>query len=61
MSDELLIKFLLKESTEEENQQVRNWLNTAEANQKHFAQLETIWQLSNTLKNENNSWNHSKS
>ncbi|WP_025146829.1 FecR family protein [Pedobacter jeongneungensis] len=53
MSDELLIKFLLKESTEEENEQVRNWLNADEANQKYFIQLETIWQLSNTLKNEN--------
>lgn len=52
MTDELLIKFLLKESSEEENQKVENWLNIDEANKKHFTQLETIWQLSNTLKSE---------
>lgn len=53
MTDELLIKVLLKESTEEENNKVEKWLNTAEANKKHFSQLETIWQVSNSLKNEN--------
>jgi transmembrane sensor len=52
MSDELLMKFLLKESTVEENEKVKKWLNAAEANTKHFTQLETIWQLSNTLKND---------
>lgn len=53
MTDELLIKVLLKESTVEENQKVEKWLNAAQANKKHFTQLETIWQVSNTLKNEN--------
>ncbi|TBO41384.1 FecR family protein [Pedobacter kyonggii] len=53
MTDELLIKVLLKESTIEENEKVEKWLNAAEANKKHFTQLETIWQVSNTLKNEN--------
>lgn len=53
MTDELLIKVLLKESTEEENKKVETWLTAAEANKKRFAQLEAIWQLSNTLKNEN--------
>jgi transmembrane sensor len=52
MTDELLMKFLLKESTVEENEKVEKWLHVAEANKKHFTQLETIWQLSNTLKNE---------
>jgi len=52
MTDELLMKFLLKESTVEENKKVEKWLQAAEANTKHFAQLETIWELSNTLKNE---------
>jgi transmembrane sensor len=50
MTDELLMKFLLKESTVEENEKVEKWLHVAEANKKHFTQLETIWQLSNTLK-----------
>jgi transmembrane sensor len=52
MTDELLMKFLLKESTVEENEKVEKWLNAAAANKKHFAQLETIWQVSNTIKNE---------
>jgi transmembrane sensor len=52
MTDELLMKFLLKESTVEENEKVEKWLHAAEANKKHFTQVETIWQLSNTLKNE---------
>jgi transmembrane sensor len=52
MTDELLMKFLLKESTVEENEKVEKWLNAAAANKKRFAQLETIWQVSNTLKNE---------
>lgn len=52
MMDELLMKFLLKESTEEENIKVKEWLNAADANKKHFTQLETIWQLSKTLHNE---------
>lgn len=53
MTDELLIKVLLKESSIEENEKVEKWLDAAEANKKHFTQLETIWQVSNTLKNEN--------
>lgn len=62
MTDELLMKFLLKESTIEENKKVADWINANEANKKHFAQLETIWQLSHTLKNgqkrdEEQAWN----
>lgn len=53
MDDELLAKFLLKESNEAEDKQVRYWLDAAEANQQHFDQLKTIWELSHTLKNEN--------
>lgn len=50
--DELLMKFLLKESTEEENIEVKEWLNASDSNREHFTQLETIWQLSKTLHNE---------
>ena len=53
MDDELLAKFLLKESSEDEDKQVRGWLDAAEANQQHFDQIKTIWQLSHTLKNQN--------
>ncbi|WP_316804430.1 FecR family protein [Pedobacter nototheniae] len=52
MMDDLLMKFLLKESTEEENMDVRAWLNASDENRKYFTQLETIWQLSKTLHNE---------
>jgi len=53
MDDELLAKFLLKESSEEEDKKVRYWLDADEANQKYFAQLKTIWRLSDTLKKGN--------
>lgn len=53
MDDELLAKFLLKECNEAEDKQVRYWLDAAEANQQHFDQLKTLWQLSETLKNQN--------
>lgn len=49
MKDELLIKFLLKESSAEENFEVSEWLQFSEANGAYFAQLEKIWTESKTL------------
>ena len=49
MKDELLIKFLLKESNAEENLEVQQWLQVSEANGAYFAQLEKIWTESKTL------------
>jgi ferric-dicitrate binding protein FerR (iron transport regulator) len=49
MNDELLIKFLLKETTAEENQQVQDWLAASEENAAYFAQFARIWNESATL------------
>lgn len=49
MTDEILMKFLLNESSEEEKELVKRWLTAAEENQKHFIQLKSIWELSGTL------------
>jgi transmembrane sensor len=43
MNDELLIKFLLKETTEEESITVQNWLNASPSNKSHFEQFKQIW------------------
>lgn len=49
MKDELLIKFLLKETGEEENAIVQNWLMQSEVNTKYFADFEKIWLESKNL------------
>ncbi|MFA4868532.1 MAG: FecR family protein [Pedobacter sp.] len=49
MTDELLIKFLLKETTEDEHISVQNWMNASPANKAHFIKLEKIWDSSKNL------------
>jgi transmembrane sensor len=49
MKDELLMKFLLKETGEEENAVVQNWLMQSEVNAKYFADFEKIWLESKNL------------
>lgn len=49
MTDELLIKFLLKETSEEESIAVQNWLNAAPSNKSYFLQFEKIWTSSKNL------------
>lgn len=61
MTDELLIKFLLKESTEAENLEVLEWRAAADANEKYYIQFETIWEAGKALKSksevdENTAW-----
>lgn len=61
MTDELLIKFLLKETTEEESITVQNWLDANPTNTTYFLQFEKIWNSSKTLSgqstvNENEAW-----
>ncbi len=53
MTDELLIKFLLKETTEDERITVKNWIDAAPANKTHFLQFEKIWDSSKNLSAEN--------
>ncbi|MCJ0743166.1 FecR family protein [Pedobacter montanisoli] len=43
MDDELLIKFLLKETSEKENAEVQDWISADGENEKYFKQLEQIW------------------
>lgn len=49
MNDELLIKFLLKETSEEESITVQNWLNASPSNKNYFLQFEKIWISSKNL------------
>ncbi|TCD01644.1 FecR family protein [Pedobacter psychroterrae] len=49
MKDELLIKYLLKESTEEENAAVKNWLAEDAANEVYYLQFEKIWDAGKSL------------
>lgn len=54
MNDELLIKFLLKETSADENNIVQNWLMESEASAVRFAEFEKIWVASKTLKEQTN-------
>ncbi|MBB5436409.1 ferric-dicitrate binding protein FerR (iron transport regulator) [Pedobacter sp. AK017] len=54
MTDELLIKFLLKETSEEEGIAVQNWLDAAPSNAKHFEQFKQIWNSSKKLSTQSN-------
>ncbi|WP_316810227.1 FecR family protein [Pedobacter heparinus] len=49
MNDELLIKFLLKETSEEESITVHKWLNASPSNESHFKQFKRIWESSKKL------------
>lgn len=52
MNDELLIKFLLKETDSYENELVDKWLALDAANVKHFNQLKFLWDSSKRLASE---------
>lgn len=54
MSDDLLIKFLLRETSPEEDAQVSDWLAADPENQKEFARFERIWNSSKSLERESN-------
>lgn len=49
MNDELLIKFLLKETTPDESQGVKEWLAIDDANRKKFIQFKLVWETSKTF------------
>lgn len=60
--DDLLVKYLLKEATDEETIQVQQWIGENEANKKHYEQLKQIWDASEHLiihsaVNEEDAWN----
>ena len=47
--EDLLVKYLLKEASENEIQQVEQWIAESEANKKHFEQLQHILNASEHL------------
>jgi len=49
MNDELLIKFLLNETTAEEAEQVQQWIVANAENEKYYHQFERIWNESTML------------
>lgn len=49
MNDELLISFLLKETTEDESITVQNWIDTSPSNKQYFLQFKKIWDSSKNL------------
>lgn len=61
MTDELLIKFLLKETSAAENITVQNWLDADPEHQTHFLQFQKVWDSSKKLAvqsnlNEEDAW-----
>lgn len=49
MNDELLIKFLLRETDPDEDRLVKEWIESDPGNTKHFSQIATIWKSSKEL------------
>lgn len=49
MNDELLVKFLLNETTAEETTEVQKWMSASAENEKYYQQFERIWKESETL------------
>ncbi len=47
--DELLAKYLLGETTDNEQKQVASWIASKEENKKHFEQFKTIWEQSKAI------------
>lgn len=65
MDDELLIKYLLKETRPDEDREVESWIAASDANRQRFASLELIWQASRNLAgtsavDENEAWERFK-
>lgn len=65
MTDDLLVKFLLGESTPEENNQVEKWMVANKGNALYFAQIKLIWDKSKQLEaistvDENEAWKRFK-
>lgn len=52
MSDDLLIKFLLRETDPKEDEQVRQWLSEDPENLREFERFELIWSKSKQLESE---------
>ncbi|PRY55221.1 FecR family protein [Arcticibacter pallidicorallinus] len=65
MDDELLIKYLLRETRQDEDRKVELWLAASESHRKQFSNLELIWNTSKKLAtastiNEDEAWERFK-
>lgn len=65
MDDELLVKYLLRETGPDEDRKVESWIAVSEANRKQFANMKLIWQTSKNLAgtstlDENEAWERFK-
>ncbi|NEU10157.1 DUF4974 domain-containing protein [Flavihumibacter sp. R14] len=49
MNDDLIIKYLLREASREEEEQVREWSSASPENEKEFSRLKLIWDSSKKL------------
>ncbi|MEI2748206.1 MAG: hypothetical protein V9E88_05545 [Ferruginibacter sp.] len=49
ISDDLLVKYLLKECSVAETMQVESWLEASASNKKYFNEIEIIWKQSKEL------------
>jgi transmembrane sensor len=66
IEDDLLVKYLLEETSMQETIEVENWLAASDENQHYFNQLKTIWDESKSLDivipiNEEEAWMRLKS
>lgn len=65
MTDELLVKFLLKETSPEEDRQVKDWIAADPTHEKQFSDFSVIWNTSKNLESkskvdENAAWERFK-
>lgn len=65
MDDELLVKYLLRETRPDEDRKVESWIAASEANRKQFAHMKLIWETSKNLAgtstlDENEAWERFK-
>jgi transmembrane sensor len=63
--DDLLIKVILREASEEEQQHVQDWVSISDANERYFEDFQRIWDESRNLAilstvNEEDAWNDFK-
>jgi transmembrane sensor len=66
INDDLLVKYLLKETSPEENKGVEQWLEASDANRIYFGQFKSVWEESKNLAavsevNEEAAWQRFKS
>lgn len=51
-TDELLAKYMLAETSREENETIDQWIAASDANRKYFSHFKLIWETSKSLKTE---------